>query len=362
MKSRFLDIKNCHALLPKGNVGKIVQKLELCLAGVNDAAMLNNKPNLSRHCVDNMIEHNIKTKDKQKGRWKRNYPSDLEIAVALNYYDDSIHVQAVEANPPIFQMALLHIIYESDSGSVWKIILPLQFLLKGWGDANSGYQGYVHTISHNLPKGMTPKERSKRNDRADDYTYVGITGRNWIQRFSEHMKETKRECRYRFHKAIRDALNMENVLFNSWLEDINMTYEEAMNWEEIEVDKIASDWNGLNMIPGGFKGLKELHKHRLIKSLHISLEERDNAICKYIKEHPRKGIPNPFISQLWEDDEYYLRINEANPKRLSPDQVRQIRLLSKEGWSESDITIKVGALNERQVKDVLSGRAYSRID
>ena len=130
MKLKFLDAKNCHALLPKGNVAKIQQKLELCLEQINGAATLNNKPNLSRNCIDNMIEHNKKTKDKLRGR-NRNYRSNLEIAIALNYYDDSIQVRVVEAEPPIHQIALLHIIKSYDNGSTWKIILPLQFLLKG---------------------------------------------------------------------------------------------------------------------------------------------------------------------------------------------------------------------------------------
>ena len=139
-----------------------------------------------------------------------------------------------------------------------------------------------------------------------------------------------------------------------------MNYENAMNWEEAEVDRIASDQFGLNMIPGGFKGLKFLHKRRLIKSMDITLEERENAIADYIREHPRKGIPNPFLSQLWEDDDFYLRINEANPKRLSEQQVEKILDLHKMGWSIPQITIEVGALNEKQVNGVITEKNYGR--
>jgi hypothetical protein len=35
------------------------------------------------------------------------------------------------------------------------------------------------------------------------------------------------------------------------------------------------------MIPGGFKGQRLLHEHRLIRSLCTSLEERENAISEY---------------------------------------------------------------------------------
>ena len=134
-----------------------------------------------------------------------------------------------------------------------------------------------------------------------------------------------------------------------------------MNWEEIFVDKIASGPNGLNMIPGGFKGLRYLHKLRITDRVNISVEERDAAMEEYIRQHPRKGIPNPFMSKLWESDDHYLRVMEARPKTLSPEQVRQIRALGEMGWTVSQITAEVGAINEMQVKNVLSGKTYQRV-
>lgn len=47
--------------------------------------------------------------------------------------------------------------------------------------------------------------------------------------------------------------------FASFLKDINLTEDEAMDWEEHCVEKIASDESGLNMIPVGKKGLQLLH-------------------------------------------------------------------------------------------------------
>ena len=46
---------------------------------------------------------------------------------------------------------------------------------------------------------------------------------------------------------------------------------------------------------------------------------------------------------------------------LSPDQVRLIRKLDKEGWPVAEITNEVGALNDAQVKGVLSGKNYGRM-
>ncbi len=133
-----------------------------------------------------------------------------------------------------------------------------------------------------------------------------------------------------------------------------------MNWEESQVDEVASDQYGLNMIPGGFKGLKYLHKHGYTTTVRVSLEERDRAISDYVRENPRKGIPNPFIKAWWENDEHYEQVNEANPKRLTIAQRKEIRRLYAEDVSIPKIAKQVGAINERQVKDFLSGNTYKR--
>ncbi len=240
--------------------------------------------------------------------------------------------------------------------------MPLQFLLKGWGDANSGHQGYVHTISHNLDRVRSPEDwRARVQADSDEFYYVGITGRNWLHRLSEHLYEIGRGSRKQFHAAWRESLGMKYVHFVSSLMDINMTYEQAMKWEEVAVEKFAYGPNGLNMIPGGFKGLQFLHEHRITDRPRISLEERESAIAEYVRRNPRKGVPNPYLAELWKDDNYYLKVIEARPKTLSADQVRQIRQLASEGVSIEDIAETVGALNEMQVKNVIAGRTYRRV-
>ena len=136
-----------------------------------------------------------------------------------------------------------------------------------------------------------------------------------------------------------------------------------MNWEEGMVDKheTATGPHGLNMIPGGFKGLRLLHELRITDRVNIPLEERDKAIGEYIRQHPRKGIPNPVIAAWWKDDSNYLRNIEARKKAFSPNQVRQIRKLHEMGWSIPEIAKEVGALTQVQVKNVLVGRTYKRV-
>ncbi len=255
----------------------------------------------------------------------------------------------------------VHTVIEYENGNAWKTLVPLQFLLKGWGDANAGHQCYVHSISKNVPKtGTVDQLLSRQMTDEDTYYYVGITGRNWLKRLSEHMSEMRRGSKRHFYKALRESTGWQNVLYISSLREINLSEDDAMNWEELHVDSIASDKYGLNMIPGGYKGRQYFHKYSGINTEGMAIEERDSVIAEYYRQNPRKGIPNPFIKELWENDEHYEKVNEANPKRLSVEQRKEIRRLHDEGVSITKITEYVGALNERQVKSFLSGDTYKR--
>ncbi len=178
----------------------------------------------------------------------------------------------------------LHIGLNLNNDLSWKIIVPLQFLLKRWGDANQGHQGYIHTIIHNVPKNETFDKLYERQMKDEDsYYYVGITGRNWLKRLSEHVSEIHHGSRKSFHRAWRESMGMKNIQIVSSLMAINMTYDDAMNWEEKEVDRISSDQYGLNMISGGYKGLKYLHKLGITSKARLSLNERERAIEEYIR-------------------------------------------------------------------------------
>ncbi len=265
-------------------------------------------------------------------------------------------------NTPLPSHALLHTVQIYESGLVWKTMVPLQILLKGWGDANKGHQGYVHAISQNMNQihdPFNPKEL-KAADK-DSYYYVGITGRNWLTRLQEHIGEIRRGSRKTFHNAWRENLSMTNVLYSSTLFEVNLTYDDAMNWEERKVDQIASDTQGLNMIPGGFKGLRELHKLGITSKEKISLDERETAIAEYIRRYPRKGIPHPLMADHWQEYEFYLNYIESRSNTLSADQVRKIRELYSLGKSVPEIAEEVDALNELQVKRVIKGITYKRV-
>jgi hypothetical protein len=258
--------------------------------------------------------------------------------------------------------AMYHSLLGYQNAVMHKITVPLQYLLKGWGDANRGHQCYVHVISESIPRTSTQEEllNLKLRD-TGNYYYAGITSRNWLVRLNEHVREMANGSERLFYRAWRDHFGSSGVLFTSYLDDINQTYESAMNWEEAKVDEITSDQYGLNMIPGGFKGLRLLHESRITAGVNISLDERDHAVAEYCRQHPRKGLPNPFISELWKDDDFYARVMDGKKKVLKPGQVRTIRSLGTQGMSVPEIARAVDALSEQQVKGVLSGRNYRRV-
>ena len=307
--------------------------------------------------VNALIKHNERTSNLQRGS-QRLCKSPIEVALIYNVANREVDIKGLKR--PMSGRANFHTILVFPNGITWKTIIPLQYLLKGWGDANRGHQCYAHSISNNVSQIKSFAEMQAREAASsDDYLYVGITGRNWLHRFREHMGEMGRGSRKRFHRAWRESMGIADVHFVSHLVNINLTYKDAMNWEEYYVDRVGS--NSLNMIPGGFKGLKHLFEHRITDRIDVSLGERDKAIAMYARQNPRKGIPNPFIAELWKDDEFYLKVIEARPKTLSPDQVRKIRVLASMEWSVAKIAEEVGALNELQVKNVIAGRTYRRI-
>jgi hypothetical protein len=345
MKSRFLDIRNCHELLPKAHGLPMMASLDEYLERIN------NKEGSQYGSIDSLIRQNEKTLNQKIGS-KRFCNSPIDIAQGLSIEKGGVITRAKLRNYP--GPAQLHTLFRYENGMTHKTLIPLQYLLKGWGDAGKGYQCYIHSISDNVNSIINFTD-------TDSYYYVGITGRNWLLRLEEHIRGMRQGDRRLFYEVWREKYGKPDVLFTSSLREINFSYQDAMNWEEMAVNKIANDQWKLNMIPGGFKGLKLLHECRIISNMNISLEEREKAIAEYIKKNPRKGIPNPFIAELWKDDAYYLKVIEAREKTLSPEQVRKIRELNKIGKSIIQIKQEVDALNELQVKNVILGRTYSRI-
>lgn len=247
---------------------------------------------------------------------------------------------------------VFHLKYNTYQGTEWSISFPVQVVMKGFTTIPDNHYGYSHSIS-------LLDECGKPLD--GQHYYIGITKRNWLKRMEEHFNEIRKGSNKTFHKAWREYAGRSDVLLSSELITLNHTYDQIMDWEEWAVDEQMKTGTSLNMIPGGKKGLKFLHKHRLISDPTASLDEREKAIQEYQKANPRLGVPNLIISELWKDEEYAQKIICGAEGRLSVEQVKKIRELNDKSIPIETIAEMVGAKNQSQVERVLYGKTYSRI-
>lgn len=256
------------------------------------------------------------------------------------------------ARPEGHQRVVLHIMVKEESELMRSVSVPLQPLMVGYGDVAEGHQGYVHSITFLDPKGEI----------LDQVYYIGVTGRNWLIRMEEHLAEIRGGSNKRFHAAWRAYAGDANVMLGSELIVLNHTFQGVMAWEEEQVDAVMEAKKSLNMIPGGFKGMRFLHEHRVTDRVDISLEERDKAIAEYVRRvGVRAGVPNLLLAELWRDDEFYLKVLSGRSDVLTPGQVLAIRDLAAKGRTAQQIFEAVGARNVEQVQRVLRGKTYNRI-
>ena len=150
------------------------------------------------------------------------------------------------------------------------------------------------------------------------------------------------------------------LCFTSELEYVNLTYDEAMQVEEKLVEKTLHP-AGLNMIPGGYAGLKFLHRLGFLSRERATVEERNLAAARYLHQLPRQRNPAPWISDNWQKDEYYERVVLSRARTLSKEQVQQIRTFGNDWHFKPEIIASLSGASERQVRDVLSGKYYSRV-
>jgi len=256
----------------------------------------------------------------------------------------------------------------SDTYIYYRIEVPLRILLRGSPDLNKTYTVYLHTLV---------------TDTDEMFNYYGLTKRGWNIRFNEHWREGARNYKTRrlFPLKVRSLIQSNMARKNGGLnggaklKHINTvlctngaSQNHAMNAEEYLVDKYSLNSkhpNGLNMIPGGYAGIKALHKLRgenpNKNNQFMSTEQRERLLDEYLLKNPRVGVPNPGAAEKWKDDAYAEAVICGPENRLNPDQVRETRYLSATGLEPDVILQKVGALNLRQVEGVLSGKHYSRI-
>ena len=359
MKLKYLDKRNYSMLVPKQlNAPEIIEEFEALLVDLNAS-----KEHFG--LIDKLIQRNQKSNGKRT--WQRYYPIDIDFCIMINNIKLTKEFLFFHQTRPIgLQRIIMHFRIKTTKGHEYDYKIPLQCLLKGWGRANDGYQVYVHTLTYgNI---VDYENRVDANDnKVKEISYVGITGRNWLERLDEHVAKVRKGVGYLFHQAMRDSLLKSDMVYNFELYDLNLSFDDAMNIEEILVD----GWStlapqGFNMISGGFRGYSDLAKRRLLKKTDIKLknqemlDKRNEVFAKFIDRELKEGNPNPLISDWWSDDENYWRAMEGHSRRLNMAQVNKIWVLYGKGLSLEQIREEVAALNERQVKGVLDERHYKR--
>lgn len=242
--------------------------------------------------------------------------------------------------------------------------IPLRALIKGGGHLRGTYSVYLHCL---------------RADDGSEFVYYGITKRSWNRRFDEHMQAALREESQRlFPTKLRelsvaraeqlrgiasDAPKLAGVITAVCATGLDESA--AMDVEEYLVDKYslsAKHLNGLNMLPGGREGIRQLSRLFPAGAAAMSdTEDREDALAKYLAQHPQIGKPKPGVAARWNDPAYAEAVICARENRLSADQVRTIRYLSALGNSVDAVRQQVGAIDNGQVARVLEGRTYGRI-
>lgn len=197
----------------------------------------------------------------------------------------------------------------------------------------------------------------------DGYFYVGVTTRSWQKRWSEHRLAIRSGSPLLFHRKFCEEEEGGRVTYiHHKVMGITDDLEELYKAEEFLVDGHWQDQRRLNMIPGGKSGLRYLRENGLLQQSVVPMpDERNRIVSDWLKEHPRKGLPAPWVSEKWRDKDWAVAQICGRDDRLSIDQVRAIRKLAEE-YSAEEIYIRIGARNVAQVKRVLEGKTYARVD
>lgn len=227
-----------------------------------------------------------------------------------------------------------------------RVAFPFAAILRGFPQPEGGqHVVYLHRL-------MLADEKRRIEGPS---VYFGITRRAWHERFQEHVHAAAAGSQLLFHRALR-------LRKHGWIETVIDgigDYERAMHYEEDRVAAYPSLYpNGLNMIPGGFAGIRYLGSC----GLHArNAEERDAKLAELIQRPTVNGSPNPLCAARWASDQEYVNsVICGHSGRLSTDQVRNIRMLSASGYDDAKIAGVVADSSER-VRRVLDNKRYQRV-
>jgi len=229
--------------------------------------------------------------------------------------------------------------------------IPAHYLLAPQLSPSVAYVLYQHIFGHGASYPI------------DGYFYVGVTKRSWQKRWAEHKRAIKNDSPLLFHKKFREELLNGRVTYlHHKVMEITDDLEQLYKAEEFLVEGHWEDERRLNMIPGGKSGLRYMRENGMLKESVVPLsDERDGIVSSWLKKHPRKGLPAPWVAEKWKDNNWAIAQICGRNDRLSADQVRAIRKLAK-NFTPEEIYTRIGAKDVNQVNRVIDGKTYSRVD
>lgn len=376
---KFLDRENALALLPLP---------EPCLQEIEDAlASINSGENGGvSGWIDHLTKINRETRLNTKSWGRLRAGATLKFVVSYSFItfeveSNSNYIFSFNSwEHKTSQAPMLMVSFDRCSGSPPAnlraptdtyvlsrrvVSVPLQCVIKHWGKVESGHMIYEHNIS--------PMDYAQ--DEFKSASYIGLTSRNWQTRYKEHQRDALTGSELLFHTTLASVfpkggisqigmgafeLVRSGLCLISELQYVNLTFDEAMQVEEKMVERTLNP-NGLNMIPGGFAGMKFLHKLGLLKRERSTVNERDFASAKYLRRQQRPTNPAPWVTDKWQTDEYYEQVILGRKNTLSREQIQSIRKYGIEWNFSPEVIANLSGANLRQVRDVLSGKYYSRV-
>jgi len=270
--------------------------------------------------------------------WDRSLQFSCELVLDNGQYKFSIIDQTNNKPWPNSEKGMLIIEARSILGGDCIINIPINPLLKKHDSIEDQYLVYQHSIFTETP-----------------LSYIGVTRKKWFDRLAQHLNDSKNGSPYLFHDAIRkhSTVRKGHTVILAGIDK-----HSAMELEEEFVGVSTLYPLGLNMIPGGYTGIRYLGKLGIQTR---TPSERDAAIERLCARESLNGIANPLCAARWASDQDYVnRVICGHSGRLTVDQVRTIRLLNYFGMTREQISDRTGS-SIQKVTHVLARTRYGRI-
>jgi len=252
------------------------------------------------------------------------------------------------------------------------VSVPLVYFLRKCGPVDGKYTLYEHgAVNYNQSAidafNMFRESKKWTNPMPDEphggngMIYVGITGRPWATRYSEHVRQAAAGSMLPFHRALREDFGRYNTRFHYVL-GVLPDKDSAMDNEEEFVAIRSLYPKGLNAIPGGRAGIRYLASINAIRTGESIVPGcQEDILANHILNETRAGKPNPLMSALWKSEEYAMKAITSQENRLSIEQVRIARYELTLGRSAEEVCRIVGARNIDVIRRLAAGKTYNRV-